>query len=134
MVAAGRLGSIPLFSALTQEERELVARCLDEVDVPAEERIISEKDFAYEFFVIEEGTARVEQDGVSVAKLGPGDFFGELGLLVTGRRTAAVVAETPMTMLAMFDQRFRRLERDLPALSEAIRTEMRARFSKPSPA
>jgi CRP-like cAMP-binding protein len=105
---------------------------IDEVEVPEGERICSQDDFSYEFFAIEEGAARVEQDGAVVGTLGPGDFFGEIGLLVTGRRTAAVVAETPMRLLAMFDRSFRRLEREQPAFAELIRSQMRGRFTRPT--
>ena len=51
-----------------------------------------EGEFAHEFFVIEEGTADVLKDGERIAELGPGDFFGEIGLIETERRTATVVA------------------------------------------
>jgi CRP/FNR family cyclic AMP-dependent transcriptional regulator len=109
-----------------------LADAFDEVEVPPGERITSQGDFAYEFFAVVEGTARVEQDGAVVATLGPGDFFGEIGLLITGRRTAAIVAETPMLLLAMFDQSFRRLEREVPEFAELVRTQIRGRFSRPA--
>jgi CRP/FNR family cyclic AMP-dependent transcriptional regulator len=132
VVAPARLEAVPLFAALAPEEREALADAFDEVEVPAGERITSQGDFAYEFFAIVEGTARVEQDGLAVATLGPGDFFGELGLLVTGRRTAAIVAEAPMVLLAMFDQSFRRLERQVPTFAELVRAQMRGRFARPT--
>ena len=132
MVAPSRLESVPLFAALVPEQRQALADVLDEVDVPAGERVTTQGDFAYEVFAIAEGTARVEQDGVVVSMLGPGDFFGEIGLLVTGRRTAAIVAETRMLLLAMFDQSFRRLERELPEFAELVRAQMRGRFTRPA--
>ena len=67
-----------------------------------------------------------------IATLGPGDCFGEIGLLATGRRTAAVVAETPMRILAMFDQSFRRFEREMPAFADSVRARMRDCFSRPA--
>ena len=87
--------------------------------MPAGERIVSQGDFAYELFAILEGTARVEQDGEVVATLGTGDLCGEIGLLLTGRRTAAIVAETPVRMLALFDQTFRRLDQRAPRVRRA---------------
>ena len=97
MVESSRLASLPIFSDLTEDERAGIASYVDAVEVAAGERIASEGDFAYEFFVVESGTAEVQRRGDRLAELGPGDFFGELGLLVTGRRTADVVASSPMT-------------------------------------
>jgi hypothetical protein len=79
-----------------------------------------------------EGTARVEQDGAVVATLEPGDLCGEIGLLLTGRRTAAIVAETPMRMLALFDQTFRRLNSEHPEFAELIRSQSWDRFTRPA--
>jgi CRP-like cAMP-binding protein len=132
MVAPSRLESVPVFAALSEEQRETLAEALDEVEVPAGERITSQGDFAHEFFAIVEGTAHVEQDGGVVATLGPGDFFGEIGLLVTGRRTAAIVAETHMVLLAMFDQSFRRLERQVPEFAALVRAQILGRFTRPA--
>jgi CRP-like cAMP-binding protein len=42
-----------------------------------------EPDTGYTFFVVDEGSAEVTEDGRRIAELGPGDFFGEIGLLVT---------------------------------------------------
>jgi cAMP-dependent protein kinase regulator len=132
VVAPSRLETVGTFAALSVEQRQALADAFDEVDVPAGERITSQGDFAYEFFIIEEGTAHVEQDGETIATLGPGDCFGEIGLLATGRRTAAVIAETPMLMLAMFDQSFRRFDREMPEFADLVRARMRDCFSRPA--
>jgi CRP-like cAMP-binding protein len=121
---------LPVFSELTEEERVWIGSFVDPVDIPAGERIAVEGDFAYEFFVVESGTAEVRANGSRVAELGPGDFFGELGLLVTGRRTADVVASSPMTVIAMFDQSFRRLERTQPTFSDRIRAVLLERMAR----
>ena len=57
----------------------------------------------------------------------PSDFFGEIGLLVTGRRTASVVSLS-MRLIAMFESSFRRLERELPVCADAVRAAAAARF------
>ena len=60
--------------------------------------------------MIEEGTAKVLKGGEEIAELGPGDFFGEIALLETERRTATVVAATPMRVIVMFQREFRQME------------------------
>jgi CRP/FNR family transcriptional regulator, cyclic AMP receptor protein len=130
VVESSRLASLPIFSQLTEEEQAGIATYVDAVEVPAGERIVTVGDFAYEFFVVERGTAEVRRDGTRVAELGPGDFFGEVGLLVTGRRTADVVASSPMTLIAMFDSNFRRLESRRPAFSERIRSVLEERLPR----
>ena len=125
-----QLATIPLFAELRPEELSHVAELSEGVLVPAGATIDSERDFAYEFFVIEEGQAEVVRDGRRLTQLGPGDFFGEIGLLVTGRRTASVVALSPMRLIAMFEQSFRRLERELPSFATSVRAACAERFQR----
>jgi CRP/FNR family cyclic AMP-dependent transcriptional regulator len=132
VVDSARVETVPALAALSPELRTDLADALDEVSVPTGERIISQGDFAYELFAIVEGTARVEQDGTVIATLGPGDLLGEIGLLLTGRRTASIVAETPMQLLALFDQTFRRLSAQHPELAELVRAQSRDRFTRPA--
>src|SRR5262245_56810377 len=95
------LRSIPIFKNLTGQQRELVAARLGEVEVDLGAIIARQGDFAYHWFVVREGTAAVVIDGELVTSLGPGSTFGEIGILEHGRRTANVVAATPMRLLTM---------------------------------
>jgi hypothetical protein len=87
-----RLDHIPLFADLSDEERVDVATALREVTVEAGAELTAQGAHAYELFVIEAGEAEVRKDGEVVWALGPGDVFGEIGLLATGTRTASVIA------------------------------------------
>jgi CRP-like cAMP-binding protein len=118
---ATRLEAIPLFAALAPEERELVGELVDPVQAPAGHEVATQDSFGYSFFVIEEGTAEVRVDDVGVAQLGPGDFFGEIALLCTGRRTAAVVATSPLKLFSLFDRDFREIEKRVPELGRELR-------------
>jgi len=129
-----RLGEVWLFESLDRHELDQLAEWTDEVSVGAGHELATEGRFAHEFFVILEGTAEVQQGGRTIAELGPGDFFGEIGLLETERRTASVVASTPMRVIVMFGREFRQMERDMPAVAERIRAAIRARLDgSPAP-
>ncbi|MGH2728223.1 MAG: cyclic nucleotide-binding domain-containing protein [Actinomycetota bacterium] len=112
--------TIPLFAALSDKDLSRVAQLADEVDVKGGEHLVDEGRFAHEFFVIEEGEADVVHDGKTLATLGSGDFFGEIALIKTERRTASVIAKTPMKLVVMFGPNFRSVASDLPAVAERI--------------
>jgi CRP-like cAMP-binding protein len=128
MIDADKLRSLPLFNTLPEEDRTAIAGYVDEVDVPPGERLISEGDFAYEFFVVEHGEAQVTVEGERVGALGPGDFFGEVGLMLTGRRTATVTALSPMVLVTMFERNFRKVEEQYPAVAKRLREAVKERF------
>ena len=52
--------------------------------------------------------------------------------MLTGRRTAAIVAETPMVLLAMFEQSFRRLCAQHREFVDAVRGQGQNRFTRPT--
>jgi CRP/FNR family cyclic AMP-dependent transcriptional regulator len=122
-----RLREIPLFAGLGKKERREVAKQADEVDVQAGRHLVREGEFAYEFFAIEEGTAEVRRGEQLLAELGPGDFFGEMGLIEKVVRNASVTATTPLTVLVLTGSAFRHLERELPAVSKQIRRAIEER-------
>jgi CRP-like cAMP-binding protein len=129
-VDAARLKSVPLFAPLSDHDLERIGRWTDEVEVPEGKQLAGEGEFAYEFFVILKGTAEVTHDGEKLADLGPDDFFGEIGLLESERRTATVIATSPMTAIVIFGPHFRHLERELPELAQQIRTKIRERLGR----
>ena len=122
-----RLKSIPLFASLSDAERAKVARWADEVEVEEGKHLVDEGRFAYEFFVIEEGSAAVRHGDEVVAQLGPGDFFGEIALLEHVRRTASVVATSPMRAVVMFGRDFRSMENEMPAVANSIKQAVEER-------
>jgi CRP-like cAMP-binding protein len=123
-----RLAGVAIFSDLTKGELEKVSRWTDEVSVPEGYQLAREGQFAHEFFIIEDGVAAVMAGGDRIAELGAGDFFGEIGLLETERRTATVVATTPMELIVMFEREFRQMEREMPSIATRVRSAIRARL------
>lgn len=124
-----RLQSVPLFEALSKKELERLSRNMDEIELPEGKELASEGTFAYEFFVIEEGTASVSREGKKVRDLGPGDFFGEIGLLEAERRTASVAATSQIQAIVMTGYDFRSMEREQPEIATKIRSAIEQRLA-----
>ena len=125
---ADKLAQIPLFASLSKREREEIARAADEIEVEEGRHLAEQGKFAYEFMAIEEGTAEVRKDGEKLRDLGPGDFFGEIGLLEAERRTATVVATSHMRLIVIFGPQLRSMEREMPELSAQLRQTIRDRL------
>lgn len=124
---ASRLKSIPLFEEVGDEELSQIAPFANEVSVEQGKVLVREGDFSYEFMAIEEGEAEVTREGQHVADLGPGDFFGEMGLLEKTLRNATVTAKTPMTLVTLTGWDMKRMERHLPEAIERVRTTLEER-------
>jgi CRP/FNR family transcriptional regulator, cyclic AMP receptor protein len=126
---AERLKSVPPFDSLPDDEREKFAVWVGELKVDAGRHLADQGDYAYELFVIEDGTAEVRRNGDEIAELGPGDFFGEMGVLEGTQRNATVIAKTPMTLFTLSHWDVRRLKREAPAAIEELRRVIDARRS-----
>jgi CRP-like cAMP-binding protein len=109
-----KLDGVPLFESLPPDVREKFAVWVSELEVPQGQHLADEGEYAYDLFIIEDGTAEVIQDGKTVAELGPGEFFGEMGVLERAPRNATVVAQTPMTLLTLSSWDVKRLESKSP--------------------
>lgn len=117
-----RLTAFPVYAALPDEEVAVLATIMQESEVDAGADVVVHGDFGYAMYGIEEGEADVLLDGeTAVAPLGAGDTFGEIGLLVTGKRTASVVTRTPMRLIWLFDQDFQRIRPQVPEFERALR-------------
>ena len=101
------LARVPLFSGLERRDLGRIANTFKQRNYRAGDEIASEGKGGAGFFVIGEGTAKVTVHGEDRAKLGPGDYFGEIALIDEGARTASVIAETDMTTYAMTFWEFR---------------------------
>jgi CRP/FNR family transcriptional regulator, cyclic AMP receptor protein len=118
---AEELKSIPLFESLSDDARRELAVWLDEVKVSAGKHLVDEGEYAYDLLVIVDGTAEVTREGQHVADLGPGDFFGEMGILSEeGRRLATVIAKTDMKLLTLKEYDVDRMRKLAPEMIDQI--------------
>ena len=100
---------VPLFSDLGRKGVEQVAGSMKERNFAEGESLTVEGRGGVGFFVIEDGEARVTVHDEDRARLGPGDYFGEIALITEGARTATITAETPVKAWGMTMWDFRPL-------------------------
>ena len=124
-----RVRDVPIFRHLSQRELERVAGWLQSYSIPEGDLLVREGASAHEFFLIEAGEAAVLEDGERIAVLGPGDFFGEIGLIETGKRTASVIAATPMDVIVMYRPEFEQMKKELPTVADQVQAAIRERLA-----
>jgi CRP-like cAMP-binding protein len=101
------LQAIPMFGPLSPVTVDALARSLVRVEVPAGEVVVHEGDESDRFYVIESGLVRVTAtDGHLLRDEGPGEYFGEIGLLRDVPRTATITAAEDTVLLALEREEF----------------------------
>ena len=115
-----RLEAVPLLEECTRRQLKAVARITDVIEVPAGTVLARQGQPGNEFYLIVDGSARVEVSARKRSRLAPGAYFGEMSLLDGGERSATVVAETPMRLLVIKRRDFSTLLREAPELTQNI--------------
>jgi CRP/FNR family transcriptional regulator, cyclic AMP receptor protein len=124
------LRDVPLFKSCTEKELTKIASLVDEIEMPAGRTLAVEGRPGRECFVIADGEAVVTLHGDEIARLGPGDVFGEMALIDHGPRSATVRAESPMRLFVLDPRNFSTLlarhrnvaRKVLQAVVERLRT------------
>ena len=114
------LDGIPLFEGLEPDALQRIADWLEPIEVPAGWFLLNQGSYPDGFFVVLEGEVTVERDGVPIAKIGPGDFFGEIALLEDDRRTATVTTATRVKAAVMDAPDFFEMCAEIPTISSRI--------------
>jgi CRP-like cAMP-binding protein len=117
------LRAVPLFASMEEHDLKRIATFATEDSVPAGATLMREGDYSNEMVAIESGTASVIQDGRAVTNLGPGDVFGERGVLMRDLRNASVVAASPMRLIRLTNWDVKRLPPETrERLAELVRS------------
>jgi CRP/FNR family transcriptional regulator, cyclic AMP receptor protein len=115
MAVADDLKRVPLFSGLNKRQLAQLAKDFKERRVKAGVELVQQGEMSgVDCFVIAEGQASVQVDGREVARLGPGDSFGELALVTEHVRSASVVALTEMRCHTIQFWHFRKFAKSNP--------------------
>jgi CRP/FNR family cyclic AMP-dependent transcriptional regulator len=127
---SARLAKVPIFTECSKRELAIIGRAAKEVSHGEGTVIAREGERGIGLFLILEGQCRVTIGGKTKAKLGPGDFFGEVALLDGGPRTATVTALTPVRLVGITGWVFRGLLMEHPSIAlktlEAVAGRLRA--------
>jgi cAMP-dependent protein kinase regulator len=122
------LQQVPMFHACTSAQIDEVVELAQGRAIDPGEVIVREGDHGDEFFVIGTGEVAVSRNGKEIARLGPGEFFGELALFDEAPRNATVTATTGTTVVTVGRASFQKLLGDLAGFREALLTGMARRL------
>jgi CRP-like cAMP-binding protein len=122
------LRRVPLFSDLTRRELDQLARTGRVVDHAQGHVVVTEGEKGVGFHLILDGEARVTKGDRTVAKLGPGEWFGEVSMIDGGPRTATVAATTPLRTFGLASWDFHPLLRSSPTIAFKLLVTMCSRL------
>jgi CRP/FNR family cyclic AMP-dependent transcriptional regulator len=114
------LKRVPLFSELNRRGLEALAQLTEELEVDTGRVLMREGDIGDAFYVISDGSVRVERAGQPVATLGPGDFVGEFALVDHGPRTCTVTANSPTRLVVVGHREFHELMDRYPDIARQV--------------
>jgi CRP-like cAMP-binding protein len=116
------VAAIRVLADLPAEELDELAAAMRETTNEPGAKVVTLDDWGTAIYFIEHGEAEVLSEGGEATKvLGPGDAFGEISLVLTGQRTATVVARTPLRLLSLGGQDFERIRERVPELERSLR-------------
>jgi CRP/FNR family transcriptional regulator, cyclic AMP receptor protein len=111
------LSRIPLFADCSKAELKKIARLSNEETYPDGTVIVEQGNTGRTAYVILEGRTVVRRGSRKIAELDKGSAFGEMSLLDHGPRTAYVLADGDVTVLAIHGKDFEKLLMSVPTLA-----------------
>ncbi len=109
-----------IFDGFDDREVDRIKNSGTHVTIPAEWSPISEKTAADKAYIILDGEASVRRGGDEVARLGPGDIFGEGAIVNHKLRNASIVTLTKVELIHFTREQVTKLCEQIPAFAEAL--------------
>jgi CRP/FNR family cyclic AMP-dependent transcriptional regulator len=125
-----QLAEVPLFQGLAKKQLRDVSELMTRTEEPEGSVLIEEGTRGKEFFVILEGHVEVRENGTVISTLGPGSFFGEMGLLQNRPHSATVVATSPVVVEVLDGDQFAELIHEYPEIGVQIMSTMANRLDQ----
>ena len=126
------LKKVNRLESLSDDDLAAVIGAGRHVHLPADWSLISEKTPADKAYLIVDGQVSVRKHGEEIARLGPGDVIGEIGIVNHKLRTASVVSLTPLEVVHFTRESLEQLLDDVPAFGEAVRGTTADRLDRDS--
>ena len=101
-----RLKAVPLFAHCNGKQIQFIATQVEDMDFAAGRVLCTEGHSGGDFFVLLSGAADVTRKGRRIARMAPGDFFGEIAVIDGGPRTATVTTTEPSRCLVLGPRQF----------------------------
>lgn len=114
------LAAVPLFAGVPKRHLGRIARVATTRRFSQMSRIVQADDPGNTFYVVLDGQVSVLRSGRRIARLGPGEAFGELALLSDAPRAATVVADSDVLTLCLSRSAFARVLRAEPTVAVAL--------------
>ena len=128
------MAMLPLFSALTEIERETLSKSATRRTYARGTEIIPQGEHAQALTLVESGVVNVvrHENGrdLELNRLSPGDFFGERGLLIGAEEPGRIIALTPVVACEIGRDQLCEILRQRPALAEDIGATLAGRLEQ----
>jgi CRP/FNR family transcriptional regulator, cyclic AMP receptor protein len=121
------LQTIPLFAEVPEEQLRKIAPFAETDEFAEGQVVVKEGGYSNHFFAIEDGSVKVERGGEHIADLGPGDVFGEQGLLEKQERTATVTATSRLRVIKIEHWELSRMRKTMPEVVEELQRKVEER-------
>jgi len=121
------LKTIPLFADVPEDKLRKIAPFAETDEFAEGQVVVKEGGYSNHFFAIEDGTAEVERGGERIADLGPGDVFGEQGLLAKQERSATVTATSRLRVIKIEHWELSRMRKTMPEVVEELQRKVTER-------
>ena len=119
-----------IFDGFSDQEVDTIKNTGTHVTLPADWSPISEKTAADKAYIIVSGEASVRRGGEEIAKLGPGDIFGEGAIVNHKLRNASIVTTTKVELIHFTRDQVNQLRERIPAFAEALDRTSRDRLGQ----
>ena len=121
------LKTIPLFAEVPEDKLRKIAPFAETDEFAEGQVVVKEGGYSNHFFAIEDGTVKVERGGEHIADLGPGDVFGEQGLLEKQERSATVTASSRLRVIKIEHWELSRMRKTMPEVVEELQRKVEQR-------
>ena len=121
------LRGVPLFADLDDRSLQAVAVLAREQIHKAGDVLMLEGEPGDEFYVIVDGTVRIEKGERTIRSMTPGSFLGEIALVERRPRSATATATSDLTVLSLHQHEFDRLLETMPAVHKRVRAAIERR-------